>query len=459
MIHHLIPICLSIWSLVILLSPVGTVHGQNDQTSELEMLRAELKSMRADVADLRRQQDENWMNERRAEEIKGLIHEVLADAETRATLVRDSIYAGDQGGKFFLASGDGSFRMEFGGQLQMRYVVNVNNGSASASDDSGFQFRRVKFKAKGHAHDNFIYQVSLQGDTDSATDGFDMDESYLGYKLDGQWKGTKIRGGYMKLPFMFEELTSSSRQLTVERSSFNEFFTADKAIGAELAYKQESYIARLMLSNQPGSDFVNGDFTGADGHFAGAGRVDIKLLGNWKQAKDFNAWSGKDPFLQIGGAIAWADTTDDFTRTVAYTTDALYKTGQLSLYGAAAFADVDDPTALGSALVGENPWGVMVQGAYFIVPDHWQPFLRYEYIDGDTAADSFDLMTAGINYYFKKHRAKFTLDMVVALSDTISAPGDAGIWGQERPFGTGLGMNGYTGNEMMTFRAQFQMLF
>ncbi len=220
---------------MILLGTIGTVRGQDDQTSELEMLRAELKSMRADVADLRRQQDENWMNERRAEEIKGLIHEVLADAETRATLVSDGVYAGAQGGKFFLASGDGSFRMEFGGQLQMRYVVNVdgNNGSAGAStsDDSGFQFRRVKFKIKGHVYDNFIYQVSLQGDTDSAVDGFDMDESYLGYKFGGQWKGTKIRGGYMKLPFMFEELTSSSRQLAVEHSSFNEFFTADKALG------------------------------------------------------------------------------------------------------------------------------------------------------------------------------------------------------------------------------------
>lgn len=59
-----------------------------------------LQDLRDEVAQLRANQREVWLDEHRAGEIKTLIRDVLADADLRASLV---------GKKFYLASEDGGF--------------------------------------------------------------------------------------------------------------------------------------------------------------------------------------------------------------------------------------------------------------------------------------------------------------------------------------------------------------
>lgn len=79
-----------------------------DMQSQIDALRAELRQVKADQGD-------NWLNDRRAEEVKSLIKEVLSDADTRASLLNDGAVAGFDGKNFFIASADGAYEMDFSG--------------------------------------------------------------------------------------------------------------------------------------------------------------------------------------------------------------------------------------------------------------------------------------------------------------------------------------------------------
>ncbi len=126
--------------------------------ARMQQDQAALAQVQAQLSQFRQDQSENWLSERRAEEVKSLIHEVLSDADTRATLLQDSMTAGHDGRRFFLASADGSFRMNINGQLQFRYIYNNRNdatsGAVAGKDDTmGFQFRRSKLTFSGHIGD------------------------------------------------------------------------------------------------------------------------------------------------------------------------------------------------------------------------------------------------------------------------------------------------------------------
>ena len=47
----------------------------------------ELAALRAEVAEVRRMQDEGWMDEVRAQEVRAIVTDVLADSSTRTNEV------------------------------------------------------------------------------------------------------------------------------------------------------------------------------------------------------------------------------------------------------------------------------------------------------------------------------------------------------------------------------------
>jgi hypothetical protein len=116
--------------------------------------------------------------------------------------------------------------------------------------------------------------------------------------------GLTVKAGQFKLPFMREELTSSSRGLAVERSAVNEFFSTQRSEQIQLQIAPADNI-RILASISDGS---NEGFStiGADAvEFAFTARVDIALQGDLAQTKDFSAWSGEPTGIFLGGAIHW----------------------------------------------------------------------------------------------------------------------------------------------------------
>jgi len=59
---------------------------------------------------------------------------------------------------------------------------------------------------------------------------------------------------------------------------------------------------------------------------------------------------------------------------------------------------------------------IRIQGGY-LIDQHWEPFVRYEYLSLDSAGlpagsdSTVHEITAGVNYYFRGQRAKFSADV------------------------------------------------
>ncbi len=459
----------------------GAVMADGDTVS-----RAEYEALRNRLATLeeRQAQDtDNWMNERRVAEVRAIVQEVLADAETRASLLQEGMYAGHNGSKFFLASADGGFLMEITGQIQLRHVYNNRNDS---SDDhvAGFELRRTKVQFAGHIADPRI-RYAVQFAVNRGTNSVDADKITLGYQLTDS---LYLWAGEDKGPFLREELISSSRQLAVDRSLVNEVFTIDRVQGVALQWRDKNVLndmfkVQAMLSDgfrsgeAPASvnAFTQKDAFGAnlsdrsvdkrfhrDGSdFAVTARVDARLAGDWRQARDFTSWPEEELAVFVGGAIHYevgrtGDTllNNDF---LMWTLDGSVEVNGLSLYGAVVAMHTDSETQF-AGVRDYDLYGVVVQGAYNIAigDDSLEPFVRYEHLDFDGAIsdagvntdDRVNLLTLGANYYLHKHAAKLTLDLVWAFD---AVPLDF----------TGQGVLADSPGEDGQFvvRTQFQLLF
>lgn len=425
-------------------------------------LRQELAVLKAEIAELRRSQDRNWLNERRAEEVKVLIRDVLADAETRASL-QGGVMAGHDGSHFFLKSADESFSMEIAGQVQFRYIANFRDDSDFEDanfdgiddnivdeTDSGFQLRRTKLNFSGTVGSpDFEYDITLAVERDSGT--VVAEDVKLSYDLTDD---LTISIGKFKIPFLREELTSSKRQLAVDRSVTTEHFTLDRAEQVQLAWTPNDWM-KLTGSINDGSDSEFTTYNGDQVELGLTGRVDVKLAGNWKQGRDITSWSGEEFAAFIGGAIhhQWADSggananeSEDYT---SWTIDGSAEMNGASIYAAYMGASAD--TAAGGRDIDDM--GFLIQGGYQIVPKVLEPFVRYEYLDVD-GDDNTSIITAGINWYHDKHNAKFTFD-VVYVTDPMPARNRY----TNNNGSDGLGLRGGSEDEEVALRAQYQLLF
>ncbi len=412
-----------------------------DMQTQIDTLRSELSQVKADQGD-------NWLNERRAEEVKGLILEVLSDADTRASLLNDGLLAGHDGKHFFIHSADGAFALIVSGQIDFRYIWNQQDANTGDEDEGGFQTRRLKVKLKGHVSSPKIkYKVQLAHDR---TDGSTFLEEYeVSHQINDR---IQIAAGLMKLPFLREELVSSSKQLTVERSLANEFFTLNRAEGVRLRYGDGPLLINLMISD--GTNSEHSEFDDDESELAMTARADFLLQGERSQLNDFTGWSGEDQALNLGAAYHFElgdgrnGGTDNYH---AYTLDLQWENGPLNFFAAYIGATID-PDSSGSD--DRDMDGFIVQGGVHIVPDKLELFGQWVYIDGDVAGENeFDACVAGFNYYINGHRTKFTMDVIWLNEDVPTA----------NPFGASITSNGLgliTGTEdELAVRTQFQVLF
>jgi len=89
---------------------------------EIDGLKERVRSQDSEISRMKAQQGEQWLTEERAKEIRTIVQDVLADADSRASLQSTGATAGYDKG-FFLASPDGNFKLVLGGQIQLRYAV------------------------------------------------------------------------------------------------------------------------------------------------------------------------------------------------------------------------------------------------------------------------------------------------------------------------------------------------
>lgn len=411
------------------------------QTPSVDALQAQIEDLRVQLEQLKAAQSGPD-----GADVDDVVERVMTDARKRSQFLQTAGFtAGYTGGAFVLQSEDGNFVLRPGFQWQLRHVANFQDGPDGWDTDDGFEMRRVKFQASGNAFSKDLTYFLLW--TSGINDGsLRLEHAWVKYALTPEWA---IRGGQIGHPLFHEQSVSSRRQLAVDRSLANAAITG--------ASEAQTQAVTLIYSNDPWTmeagltdGFVSANTSWLDtpaGEWGGFARVEYIAAGERRQYVDFTAMNNNQDLLVIGGGL---DVTgqDDESNTTLYrhTVDIQFEnTAGLGLY-AAYLGNYVDAHRSGDSY----NWGLVVQAGYML-DRNWEIFGRYgltKYdiavvMDGDSE-DTFHEFTAGVNYYFRGHSAKFTIDATY-LPD--GSPINQ----------TGIGILGGLG-EQFILRSQFQLL-
>lgn len=429
------------------LAITGVGFGSSQHAQDETM--AEIAALKAELAELRGQTGDNWLTEQRASEIRGLVQDVLADADTRSSLQGSGMTAGwDRG--FFLASPDGNYRLRVQGQIQFRYAMNFRDSDDSIdSTTHGFENRRTKLNFSGNVIDR-TWKYRVQGAFNRSGGDFGLEDAWIQKDFEN---GFYIRAGQFKPPVLREELISSGRQLAVERSLLNERFNQDFSQGVEVGWEGDWIRGQFMFHDGTGNR--NTAALSSTSEWAFSARAEV-LLGStdWKQFDDFTSWSGESFGVLVGAAINWERSEFGLSGTPAggkvapltLTVDAQIEFGGANLYGAFVYRDTDTE---GSG--SQDQIGFVIQGGVFIIPDEVELFARYEWGDPDSSAeDDLSVATVGVNWYWAKHAAKWTTDVGLSFNEVSSGWASSGAnWLADAP----------GGDDQFVIRSQVQLLF
>ncbi|MCC6580232.1 MAG: hypothetical protein IT440_07295 [Phycisphaeraceae bacterium] len=460
---------------------------QADLATKVNNLQSVVESQAKEIQTLRAAMGDSWLNDRRAEEVKTLVREVLADADTRASLLEGGMNAGHKNGKFFLASEDGSFLLQLSGLIQVRYVYNHRNAAHTNStasvdeDEMGFEINRAKLLFEGNVINPQIgYALGVQTNTLGEDGEILLDRAYITYKPCDGWE---FWVGRRKAPGLREEMVEPGMQLAVDRSVVNELFTLGRVEGLGVTYfpvealRVNAAVTDGARSGESGSDHGTvfpgnqSGFSNDSTDFGAVVRLDYKVMGDWKQWDDFAAWSGEQTALFVGGGFVYDQIergdnqasligANGIDSIIGWTVDMTFESSGFTFY-AAGMGQQTNLTDQAADTGDKENYGMVLQTSYMVIPDKLEPFVRYELISTDDNAvaggapsDDLTLLTCGANYYLAKHAAKFTLD-VVWVMEPLDATTVAGL-----PLrNVGLLPDSLEAQDQIAIRAQMQLMF
>jgi len=465
-------------------SAFGGAESNNDALSQIAELKQEL-------AQLKQENSQDWLTEQRSAEIRGIVQDVLADADTRTSLQSSGAMAGYNNG-FFLASPDGNFSLKIGGQVQIRWTLNhakagysagapVGAENANLNTQWGFENRRTKLNFEGNVFSkDWTYRVRAafnQGTTmpGNAADGAAaIDFAYIEKSMDN---GMSIRVGQFHAPWMREVLVDSAYQLAAERSVLAGLFGQGYSQGIQVGYQTEGM--RFTGGAFDGIGGQNSTFTSGGNYnsqntnwdntrtnYSFAGRAEFKISGDWSQFNDFSSAKGSEAGMMAGVAAVYQranwNSTVSSSKMFGVTGDFTWDFGGASLFASGVWVNNEDPTGNKN-----NPWGVSVQGGYFVTEDA-ELFARYEFINYDTpdtgvGSNKYNGMTVGANYFFNanvKLTCDFTYNLKSLSGDNANgALNGAGLRQDSFENGAGFGPANGGNDGQYVVRAQLQLLF
>jgi outer membrane murein-binding lipoprotein Lpp len=476
------------------LSASGLAGATDIDSASIDALRAELSELRAQNESLEARvdaKDDAWLNETRTTEIRGIVQDVLADSQTRTSLQDSGAMAGYKAGQgFFLSSQDGSFSMRISGQVQTRWVMS-HVGDDPALDGGnqyqwGFQVRRAKVRFQGNVIDKtWHYQVNGDFMEGGQAGTFNLQEAMITHDVNDN---LSVTFGRYKVPFLREELVSSSNQLAVERSLVNEYFTADRAIGVDVMYKTDSWTLEGAFNNgaqtaYQGNGNLGNALTGAaytssannPTKWAVQGRFQYKLSGDWSDFDSFTSSPDDENAMMIGvagmaqqwngnaaGNVQPLAQIADSSSVWGVTADFSAKFAGFSLFGAAVYQRFEAKGAGESRTV--NPWGFVGQAGYSFT-DQWEVFGRFSWANNRglgnvaaagipannalTAEAKLALLTVGVNYFINDN-VKFTADWGINMNNSLN-----GAWVNQAD----TGWRSTAKSSEWVLRAQLQLLF
>lgn len=292
------------------------------------------------------------------------------------------------------AKGKETVELRFNGRMHFQYdsLDAEHNGNDLASTNH-FYFRRLRLGAKAK-HTNGLFAETV---VDFAGDDLSVDKAVAGYKFSDALTGSF---GYQKVPFGFQETTSSSKIKTIERSAANRFFADD----IDFAGRHTGLHAKGSLGN--GFSYAAAVVNAAQGEGS-------KLLGASNADNDMAAFGRlqwKQDDLTLGLDAGQQSNNDEVGEDVsAYTAYVNYDFDNFDILGEYFTGDLDQ--------AGDVD-GYSVRVAYAM--DKFEPVFRYSHLESDgfeidtdelirrapatkvTGPGELDSYYFGVNYYHNK---------------------------------------------------------
>jgi len=288
---------------------------------------------------------------------------VLTDQE--ATAVAAELQEENKG-ITFSAKGKETVKLRFNGRMHFQYdQLDMDANGTDVDSTNHFYFRRLRLGAKA-THENGLFAETV---VDFAENDLSIDKAIAGYEYNDHFTAMV---GYQKVPFGFQETTSSSKIKTIERSAANRFFADDI-----------DFAGRHTGLHAKGDLF--GNFSYAVALVNSAQGEGSRLLGASNASNDMAAfgrvqWSGNG--LTVGVDAGHQSNNyvldkDDLTMpfdVTAFTGYANYKFEGFDILGEYFTADLGDQ--------GDSD-GYAIRVAYKIT-DKFEPVFRYSYLKNDS---------------------------------------------------------------------------
>lgn len=318
---------------------------------------------------------------------------------------RPPAWAGYKEG-FFIQSDDGAFKLKLRGLLQVRGSAQVPT-AAPEDADATVAIQRAQLDVSGHA---FTKQLSFLLKTEWGQGFTFAKDVWINYAfLPGE---LELRAGLWKRPFSRQELVSDSRQSFVERGLVNASFETGRDMGLALhndlekspplewsvgafagARDKPDVLGAVVAGDDGALSLDEGKLSNVPSHLTPTlvGRVGINF-GDVKGYQEVDLEGGA-PRAGVAVSVLEALELGEAQGGLSQVeVDAIVK-----LYGAHATAAV----FLGAAQNGAGTFdqvadvlGVHAQAGWLLV-DHWQPALRYQWVQQlDGSGDQHEIAAA-----------------------------------------------------------------
>ena len=436
----------------------GAAEANNDTTAQINQLKAEIASLKA-------AQGDQWLTEQRAEQIRGVVQDVLADSSTRSSFQGAAATSGYDNG-FFLSSADGNFKLKINALEQVRFVwgnaygapPSSGNGNDPSNNQWGFENRRTQMFFSGNVVDpswKYLVGMAYDAQEDPYVRTADNFEILYAQITKDMGDGFSMTVGQQNVAFTLQsQLFNAGMTQMGEYSLFEYAFGAGQQVGLSVKLEKDAF--RVMggwynaIFLPAGADAANSWDAQNNQGVALAGRGEFKLAGSWDQFSKESSFKGEEFGLVVGSGIFWqtARQTNENPpygfAPVGITVDANAKFGGFNLIGQLIW---ENSYAFAPNTQDTSTWGFNIQGGAFITED-LELFGAWNYNTISTQASNY--LQVGANWYFAKNNMKMSVVGTIPVSATATQQGggtsygnsygllDTGITGQ--PVGDNFGL-------------------
>ncbi len=354
--------------------------------------------------------------------------------------------AGPEKPPLYVVPRGSEFKLVLGGLIQ----VNFEDGDVSAFEGSfglnalkdRFRLRRARINLTGEFAENFDFKIEGDFEQSDGISGNRTDFSGTDIWVNWhQFSEAEIKVGQYKAPFGLEQLTSSTKLFTIERSLPTDALTPQRQIGiqlwgeplANLWPEQKdllTYYAGIFNGN--GRNINNND----NNNFMAVGRMELmpfkgKILGQDSSLKlGADVLNSRDDagtnISPAGNLKVNADgSLSSFTlpgadERTAWSVDAWLNIGPFDLIGEYLEEYVNGRTVNGVSpgFADFEASGWYVQGSCFFIPKKLQAVVKWEALNpGQVGNDGIHSITGGLNYYIHGDSIKLMLNYIHTWSD------------------------------------------